>query len=459
MLARIATGTRSLRSSHPRLSLPTSILSPSRSNPPSVMTDPFSSVDSTIDFDFDDLIVNSQVYRRAMRNAQRPDPIYVRDSKFVEVDLIDLSDDPVPAMMQSGNLNAIMEDLQLLDESFHNEQQSEDHGTGGTFDHAAVLSEHDEAEQDSQHDSTSPDLAHRIHRKPVADTLSAESHHSRSDAYNSSSPSSVHRSNSLPGNVSDDASTIITLDSDCSSLGHSNSPASGQISEIDVVHRSSQSLFDRSQVVLVEMPPPGGYDPFTGTHATHLQDHRVHRVPETPHVVDEFQVARKDISIAESLLFHISDTTREMLPVLFEAAKITGSSEFKKLASTLNQLVDAIPVLTDYLSTYAVSDSTVIAQEFADEFCKIRTNIMQSIRDEQSKRKNNSSLRIFGKSKDDARLQKSILDLISKIERCLPTRFLEYRAGLGRVLQISGPEMQKRAIENSSFPSRSAVSS
>jgi len=69
-LDKVIYGTRSLRSSHPHIRVPISVISRASSIRLS-KTDDGSSLGSTVEFDFDDVVVNSKAYRRTLRAAHQ----------------------------------------------------------------------------------------------------------------------------------------------------------------------------------------------------------------------------------------------------------------------------------------------------------------------------------------------------------------------------------------------------
>ncbi|QDS69305.1 hypothetical protein FKW77_002819 [Venturia effusa] len=101
LLQRVARGTLSLRSSRPRLSVPRSIFSWEPTDLVENVTDDLSFISiAEEEFDFDDAVVNSEI---------------THQSKFIEEDLIDLSDHGTTTETNL-NLEAILQDLRLVEE-------------------------------------------------------------------------------------------------------------------------------------------------------------------------------------------------------------------------------------------------------------------------------------------------------------------------------------------------------
>lgn len=104
--------TQSLRQSHPSVHVAESIYAPEDrmsiySTPDSVMAD------SELEFDFDDIVVNSAAYRRALAAARHQAP--APRSNDIEGDLIDFSDNATlkqaPLQKEDSGIAAISDDL------------------------------------------------------------------------------------------------------------------------------------------------------------------------------------------------------------------------------------------------------------------------------------------------------------------------------------------------------------
>jgi hypothetical protein len=100
--------TQSLKQSHPDIVFPASIYSVDDrrsiySNTTSVAGD------SEIEFEFDDLVVNSKVYRRVLASSRRKVPETDRD--VIEGDLIDLSDSQTISAAQIDETTRDLEGL------------------------------------------------------------------------------------------------------------------------------------------------------------------------------------------------------------------------------------------------------------------------------------------------------------------------------------------------------------
>jgi hypothetical protein len=89
-LDRVASGTRSLRGSHPQINNPVSLRSRESLERCSALSDG-SLIDFALEFDFDDQVVSSLAYRRALLALTTSNKEIYHQSKIVEEDLIDLS--------------------------------------------------------------------------------------------------------------------------------------------------------------------------------------------------------------------------------------------------------------------------------------------------------------------------------------------------------------------------------
>lgn len=102
LLAESIRRTESLKQSHPEITFPASIYSEEYcrsfySNAPSIARD------SNLDFEFDDLVINSQVYRRVLASARRKPPESTGTQHIALSDLIDLSSDPQTIIVEQMN--------------------------------------------------------------------------------------------------------------------------------------------------------------------------------------------------------------------------------------------------------------------------------------------------------------------------------------------------------------------
>lgn len=100
-----------LKESHPEINVPHSIYG--RDDRSSIYsTDPSIAGGSALEFDFDDIIVNSKVYRRVLASAiEKVSEKNNDDSDVIEGDLIDLSDSQT---ITPGQVNNINQDLECL---------------------------------------------------------------------------------------------------------------------------------------------------------------------------------------------------------------------------------------------------------------------------------------------------------------------------------------------------------
>lgn len=111
MLKQIATRSRSLRAYHPRVKVPDSIFGLDHSV--TSISDSNSIIDQA-EFAFDDLVVNSRAYRRAMALAHAKAADSRKSTHPVEGDLITFSDSEDPPVEATG-LSNTFEELQCLD--------------------------------------------------------------------------------------------------------------------------------------------------------------------------------------------------------------------------------------------------------------------------------------------------------------------------------------------------------
>ena len=103
--------TKLLKESHPQINVPDSIYD--SGDRLSIYSAGVSIAGvSALEFEFDDLIVNSKVYRRVLKSAmEKASEKTEYDRGVIEGDLIDLSDSPTIAAVQGKNSN---QDLECL---------------------------------------------------------------------------------------------------------------------------------------------------------------------------------------------------------------------------------------------------------------------------------------------------------------------------------------------------------
>ena len=111
ILEQIATRSRSLRASHPRVKVPDSIFELDHSV--TSISDSNSIIDQA-EFAFDDLVVNSKAYRRAMALAHAKAADSRKCTRLVEGDLITFGDSEDPPV-EAADLSNTFEELQCLD--------------------------------------------------------------------------------------------------------------------------------------------------------------------------------------------------------------------------------------------------------------------------------------------------------------------------------------------------------
>ena len=122
MLERCTVRTKSLREAHPRVKAPRSIFEGSLGTE-SGFGDATSTVGAS-EFEFDDLIVNSQVYRRALAAARLRNPRLRGEKADAEGNLIDLSEPSENEPGPPGDHETFLADLRSL--SFPMKNESDD---------------------------------------------------------------------------------------------------------------------------------------------------------------------------------------------------------------------------------------------------------------------------------------------------------------------------------------------
>ncbi|KAF2095026.1 hypothetical protein NA57DRAFT_79517 [Rhizodiscina lignyota] len=367
VLERVARGTRSLRSSRPQLNAPKSTLTYSQSVHCSSTEETGSSIDLRTEFEFDDLVVNSRVYRRALQAAWRAQPrapgVSVR-SKFLEGDGDGELDGGIDRLRAAKCKNEAGRDFIDVTNTYCLESPSNGSQVGNPKDLKVIDRIQDESPNDEVHSSRVDVLRYSMNNSTESTKRARAAEEPRIIVPAAKSSTDADESECTPSARIQERRVKTLLTRLLRPISTETKPRQRRTCAVN-----QEGKYAKSHVKL------------TADDDVCLRRRRIAASLKLEGDVDSHEVSVRTITAHESILIQLVDhgLGTELLDVLSEVLQYVPS--IRTLWTNLSSLRQRLATFSDYISTNGGSEAARAVPDIVEEVLSLVRNIHAAIKD------------------------------------------------------------------------------